>query len=249
MKVTACISLCPPAAEHGWFYDYQSFIAGVIALVAALLAVFVSWRQLEAAKAQLAETKRQADRDRAGKLRAARASLPAVLSLICDYAQQVGRALNRAWPVDATLYPDDVDPFASYQISIALPPFPAEALQALERVVELTDSDPVAERIESMLREAQVLGARTRELASGNELSVDQLGGYILQAASLYARAESLFEYGRRQSEAPAAEPLWDRVFAALNIMLIFREEVLAMARRERDAGLPPGEADTRPVY
>lgn len=249
MDIATYIGTASPVVERGWFYDYQSFIAGIIALVAALLAVFVSWRQLEAAKAQLAETKRQADRDRTGKLRAARASLPAALSLICDYAEQVGRGLDRAWPVDATLYPDDVDPLASYQISLVLPPFPVEALQALERVVELTDSDPVAERIESMLREAQVLGARTRELASGNELSVDQLGNYILQAGSLYARAESLFEYGRRQSEAPAIEPLWDRVFAALNIMLIFREEVLAMARRERDAGLPPGEADTRPVY
>lgn len=242
-------SVAAPVIQHGWVYDYQTLIAGDLALLAALIAAIIAWRQLRATRDQLDELKRQATRDQAGRLRAARASLPAVLSTICDYAEAVGRALNSGWPAAAVVYPNDVDPLATYRVTIVVPPFPSETLASLERVVELTDSDPVADRIESILREAQVLGARCRKLGAGDDASVGNLASYVLQAGSIYARAESLFEYARRQSDTAAAEPLWERVYVALSIMGVHRNEVLEMARRERDNGDSPGEADTRPVY
>lgn len=242
MNLTAYVGTPVAPVERGWFYDYQTFVGAMIALVAALIAA-------EIARRQLTETKRQAARDRAAKLRAARASLPAVLSAVCDYAEVAGRTLNSAWPVEAILYPDDVDPLASRRMTLNIEPFPAETLRSLERVVELTDSEPVADRIESILREAQVLAARTRKLGAGESLTTDHLTFYILQTASLYARAESLFEYARRQSNSLSTETLWKRAFAALSIMGIDREEVLEMARHERDRGEPPGEADTASTY
>lgn len=242
MNLTAYVGTPVAPVERGWFYDYQTFVGAMIALVAALIAA-------EIARRQLTETKRQAARDRAAKLRAARASLPAVLSAVCDYAEVAGRTLNSAWPVEAILYPDDVDPLASRRMTFNIEPFPAETLRSLERVVELTDSEPVADRIESILREAQVFAARTRKLGAGESLTTDHLTFYILQTASLYARAESLFEYARRQSNSLSTETLWKRAFAALSIMGIDREEVLEMARHERDRGEPPGEADTASTY
>jgi len=249
MNVTAYIGSGPTPTEHGWFYDYQTFITGLLALAAALIAAEIARRQLKAARDQLAETKRQADRDRAGKLRAARASLPTVLSAVCDYAEETGRHLNGVWPLEAKLYPSDINVLTTYRIKVTTSAFPADTLQSLERVVELTESSAVADRIESVLREVQVLGARTRKLGVGDDVSIDNLSAYILQAASIYARAESLFEYARRQSDGLATEPLWDRVFAALSIMGVRRENVLAMARREREHGDTPGEADTRAAY
>lgn len=249
MNVLIQFTTTPATVERGWFYDYQSFNAGVLALVAAIVALFIAWRQLKAARDQLAETKRQADRDRAGKLRAARASLPAVLSSVCDYAEETGKNLNAVWPLEAKLYPNDVNVLTSYRLKVTTPAFPLDTLRSLERVVELTESDAVADRIESILREVQVLSARTRKLGIGDDLSIDNLSAYILQTASIYARAESLFEYARRQSDDVATEPLWNRAFAALSIMGIDRENVLVMARRERDHGDPPGEADTAPAY
>jgi hypothetical protein len=242
MNLTAYVGAPLTQAERGWFYDYQTFIGAMIALLAALIAA-------EIARRQLAETKRQAARDRAGRLRAARASLPAVLSAVCDYAEVAGRTLNAAWPVDAMLYPNDVDPLASRRMTVSIQSFPAETLRSLERIVELTDNEAVADRIESILRESQVLSARTRKLDAGDNLTIDHLSFYILQTASIYARAESLFEYARRQSDGVSGETLWKRVFAALSIMGVDRDEVLETARHERDRGEPPGEADTASIY
>ncbi|GHH16167.1 hypothetical protein GCM10008023_19860 [Sphingomonas glacialis] len=249
LNITAYVGTPPPAVAHGWFYDYQTIIASGVALCAALIAAEISRRQLRSSREQLVEMRRQADRDRAGRLRAARASLPAVLSAICDYAETTARTLNGAWPAAAALYPDDANPLAAYRVTLAIAPFPSATLESLERIVALTDSDGVAERIESILREAQVLGARTRKLTTGDEVRTSMLAVYILQAASMYARAESLFEYARHQADGVAAQPLWERTFTALDIFDVSRREVIDMARRERDNGDPPGEADTRGVY
>jgi type II secretory pathway pseudopilin PulG len=249
MNLTAYVGGPVTQVERGWFYDYQTFIGAMIALIAALIAAEIARRQLKAAREQIVEARRQTDLDRAGRLRAARASFPAVLSAICDYADATARALYGAWPAVARLYPNDVDEAQDYRITAEIPPFPVGTLDALERVVELTSAEDVADRIESLLREAQVLGARTRKLETGDNLTVGHLSAYILQAASIYARAESLFEYARRQRDGLAVEPLWARVFVALSMFDIHEEQILAMARRERDRGDPPGEADTLPVY
>lgn len=249
MNVTAYIGAGPPTPDRGWVYDYQTLITGLLALAAAIITVVIARGQLRAQRQQLQDARNQVVRDRAARLRAARASLPAVLSAICDYAEATGRALQKVWPTAALLYPEDVNPLTAHLITVRIEPFPSVTLQSLERVVELTDNEVIAERIESILREAQVLGARTRKLATGDEIGTNLLSAYILQAASIYARAESLFEYARRQSDGPATEPLWNRVFAALSIFGVHQEEVLEMARRERDNSLPPGEADTRPAY
>lgn len=248
INITAYIGTPPPSVVHGWFYDYQTIIAGGVALVAALIAAEISRRQLQSSRDQLVELRRQADQDRAGRLRATRASLPTVLSAICHYAEQTARALNGAWPAAARLYPNDSNPFSTYRIAAAIEPFPTETLASLERVVALTDTDEIAERIESIFREAQVLSARTRKLPFGDDVSTSMLSGLILQAASMYARAESLLDYARHQTDGVAPEPLWDRVSVALNIFGIYQDEVLEIARRERDNGDTPGEADTRGV-
>ena len=131
---------------------------------------------------------------------------------------------------------------------VDVPAFPPELLAALERIVELTDVKAVAERVESILREVQVFGARGRDLQQGAEHTLPYLAGLILQTASIYARAESLFGYARRQSASVDEHELWDRVAAALSIAGVHRPEVDRMAHSERDAGLPPGEADTLPA-
>lgn len=56
-------------------------------------------------------------------------------------------------------------------MKVDFPAFPSEVLGALERVVELTDVEAVADRIENMLREVQVLSARTRPLVKGAEIN------------------------------------------------------------------------------
>ncbi len=224
-----------------WSDHWQTMITGVLALGAGVAAV-------RAARAQIEAAKQEATHTRKARLRAARASMPATLSAVCDYAQRVAEALNGAWPAQAILYPDDTPLYEERRFQISVPHFPLDLLTALERLIEVTNVDAVAERLESILREVQVLGARTRKLEHGDMISIHYLSGLILQAAAIYARAESLFGYARRQNEGVDPADLWDRVSAALNFSGVHRDEVTEAMRDERARGLSPGEADTRPV-
>ena len=238
-------------APRSFWYDYQTLITGLLALTAAVIAAWIARGQLRASETQIkvAIDQLEADRTRAaaersGRLRGARASLPTVLSSICSYSRDAARALHDAWPTPAKLYPDT--PLASaYRVSCEVPQFPVELIAPLERIVEFTDAPEVAERIESILREVQVFNARTDELKGGSTVSIGELASYILEAAAIYARAESLFDYARRQSETVSSKPLWDRVFAALLIFGVHDEIVKTKAQREKDNGLSPGEAET----
>jgi type II secretory pathway pseudopilin PulG len=228
---------------------YQTLITGVLAIAAAFIAADIAKGQLGAAKEQIEvardqinEAKRQADRDRYGRLRAARASLPAVLSGICKYAADAAEVLWKQ-RIDTASEPYG---HARWEVILPVPTFPNEYLPALERVVELTENDAVANRIEEILREAQVLDARTQGLAHGKTASFEYIIEMVIQAASIYARASSLLDFARRQSETVATDDLWDRTILALTSMQIYDQEVKDVARQQRDSGQSPGEADTR---
>ncbi|WP_157217999.1 hypothetical protein [Flavisphingomonas formosensis] len=235
-----------------WIYDFQTLITGLLAVGAALYAARFAQKQvnaarlqIEVARDQIAAIKDQADRERTARLRAARASLPTTLSSICEFAQEAGEALHAAWPAAAKLYPEDHDPNSVQPVTANLPPFPYELLDSLERIVELTDAEDVAERIESILREAQIFSARTRPLVSGTDINTDLLAIHIIQAAALYARAESLFTYARRKTPGVNSANLWDRVFAALTLMRVYEPAILEEAQKQRERGISPGEADS----
>ncbi len=268
----------PAQPEHGWLYDYQTLLTGILAFGAAAIAAFIAHGQLKAARlqiasnkeqveaqiaaaraqadtqiaaakeqadAQIAAVKEQADADRTARLRAVRASLPATLSAWCDYAQQVAQSLYNSWPHGARQYPNDVREHEFFDIRADLPILPPELIPPLERLMEVIDNEPVAERVESILREAQMLAARTRHFDQPQRLTLNDLSERILQAAALYARVESLFGYARRQKPSIDEENLWERTIAAVFLMGIYEDRVGDLGRQQRDAGLPPGEADT----
>jgi len=174
---------------------------------------------------------------------AVRVSLPGVLRAICEHAEAVGRGLEAEWPTAAILH--DVEPHTIYTVQASVPTFPPELIGPLTQTVEHCDDAPVIERIASIFREAQVLDTRTRVLGGGEALSLGQLAEIILEAATLYARAESLFAFGRGNSKTVDPEPLWDRMFSVLNIMQIRNPMVRAEANRQRASDMDPGEADT----
>jgi hypothetical protein len=235
-----------------WIYDFQTLITGLLAVGAAFYAARFAQKQvnaansqIEVAREQIAVAKAQSDHERGARLRAARASLPTTLSSICEFAQEAGKTLHAAWPSAAKLYPEDHHSNSVQPVKADLPLFPYELLESLERIVELTDAEDVAERIESILREAQIFSARTRPLVAGTDINTDLLAIHIIQAAALYARAESLFTYARRKTPGVNSANLWDRVFAALTLMRVDDPAVLKEAQRQRELGLPPGEADS----
>jgi hypothetical protein len=130
-----------------------------------------------------------------------------------------------------------------YAMIAQVPRFPQQLIPPLQQVLEHADDALVLERIASIFREAQVLDARTQPMGAGVRITIDELAEYILEAAALYARAASLFNFARGASHT-VTDDLWDGVFSALSIMEITIEKVIAKGREERLQGLPPGEGD-----
>jgi hypothetical protein len=228
-----------------WADHWQTTNAGILAVGAALGAAWIAKGQLAAQRAQIKLQVDQEDDRRTARLRAARASLPVTLSAICEYAERVAVDLKSRMIAE---------PFPLARGRPVLNPpvvFPVEAIAALERLVELVPAGPVAERIESILREAQVLDARTRDLHAGRAAAYDVVPFGLIQAASIHARADSLFGYARQHCTSISEEPLWDRVFSALDMMQVHEgewDDTLGLAREQRAQGMTPGEADVRPV-
>ncbi len=80
-------------------------------------------------------------------------------------------------------------------------------------------------------------------MGPGVRITIGELVEYILEAAALYARAASLFDFARGLSHTVTGD-LWNGVFSALALMEIRNEKVLAKGREERLQGLLPGEGD-----
>ena len=216
-----------------WLYDWQTLVSGLLALEAAAIA----WRQL-------GEQRRQARTDRSGKLRAARAALPLALNQVMSIAEMNARGLFAEWPVEsrASLATAIRAPLPTSRFNVA--GLPTDVIAVLERVIELCDNEPVAARLESILREIQIFESRSRP--SGlNQLKMEYgVVDYLEQVASIYARAESLFDYARGRYPGPSGYPLWDRVkVVARNMGMEVPALVKSMEAHEA-GGWAPGEAD-----
>lgn len=230
-------------APDNWLYNYQTLVTGLLAVGAALWTVRLGRQQIAAVDAQIMAAKAQADDDRTRRLRAARASLPAVLSAVCDYSEDAGRALHAIWNTEQwQLANADQSHLAAPCEPVQIPAFPDAAIQTFGAILELADDATVIGCIESMLSEVQILTARVRGLHEQSSISTHYMSELIQQAATIYGSAALMFRYSRRQTDVIDGE-LWPHVDAALSEMGI-HEPVISLAwRRERDQGLPAGAA------
>ncbi len=176
------------------FYDWQGIIGATLALGAAYYGGRILWKQIRVSEDQ--ETERQRRR-----FAAARATMPLLLSGICSYARDVAVALRGIYPAAGQTG------FGADSILETVPNLPAELPQSLERLIESTGNDALAEQLADLLGHLQVLHARIAEIPNlssgtvGLQLMVEE---YMLQVANVYADASSLFGYARREVEDPA---------------------------------------------
>lgn len=224
-----------------WLDHWQTMITGVLAVGAAAWAASISRGQLGAARSQILEQRDLERRTRQARLRAVRATLPSALSSVCGYAKQVSKRVQDSQDAAEIAATFGDRPGLRRE---PMPSFPSETLAILERVIEFVEADEVAKRIESILREAQILDVR---IADRSRFGALETAPTMLQAASVYARAESLFDFARNQSDTVDTTDLWDRTFAAFRIFGLNGERwqgVRDFAQRSRDRGNQPGEAD-----
>jgi hypothetical protein len=188
-------------------YDWQTLLAGTLALIGALLTVLAIVRQIRSAhddaNSQIRATKEDTDRQigwtvrleaerRRRDERAAKAVLPLAISPLIQYALDCLSLLSEASEGD------DEAEFGDHRIPI----IPTNVITPLREVARHAD-ETVSKQVETVLSKLQVQHARlTGQLArkpldGKRRLSRYELSGLVWDAADLYAQIARLFSYAR----------------------------------------------------
>lgn len=195
-----------PAAPHNLLYHYQTFITGVLAVIAAFVAVRVTRRQIEQ-QYELAED------NRIRHNAAARIALPLALDELCVYAQdctRVLKGLHRYKSQADTLYGNDDNPSVTVPTERlnGFPKIPPTLMTILSNCVETSDAEvsskiwELSSHLQMQNGRVRVLFARARGKSSGVAvLAKHELETYILDAVDIYARSISLFKFARGKSQ------------------------------------------------
>jgi hypothetical protein len=208
-----------PSGVARWIKDWQPSIAAVIAISAAALAY-------RGATRQLAQNERLERKRRSRKHASVRAMLPLALSRVSEYAEKSVIALNNLIP----LCQGESLPHNSPMNDLPQP-LPQETLEVFAEFIEYSD-DIDASLVETMVAWIQIHNSRVRGLIRNNQDPAGEvmvlrtnIEGSIIDAASIYAAAAALFEYGRRRGRQPPTNVTWDDVRRAFRNMRMWDED------------------------
>ena len=193
-----------------FLYDWQSIIAGLFAIVAALIGGMFIRRQIELSDQHEKERLRR-------KHAAARAMLPLALSSLSEYARECAQLLRNIHIQSQ----GEAVPLSALQ-NLKLPALPMDTTNDLRSMVEA--SGPTEGRaIATTLSNVQVLASRLSSLHIKSNTQVVVLANiedYIINAAEIQARADELFDYARGETEdVPASDPSVDSLRRAIFIL------------------------------
>lgn len=189
-------------------YDWQTLVGALIALGAAIWAG-------NYVRAQINQAERLDYDRRQQRFIAARSTLPLTLSSMSSYATNMGARLKTYHQhiVNENLHGLLFEPISP----------PADAIAALERMIEASDIASLNLMIRKMLSEVQLLQARAEELARpnlGDRVGIPpNIETYILQCAVIYAQAAALFDFARFSSDSPPDHVEWASAYNALSVI------------------------------
>ncbi|MDT0619892.1 hypothetical protein RM531_15575 [Salinisphaera sp. P385] len=208
-------------------HEWQTLIAGVLALSGAAATVWTLHRQMqhqrEMLDKQIQHQWEQHEDQRRRQARAARAMLPEDLSAICEYARDCGQLIHTAY----CDYPDH-DRVAEFG---PIPTLSDRVLANLQQLIEhLDESD--ADKLADLLECFQVQKGRffdalqtwkkAREDGSGPALSHKHIEHPLIETIVLYLLSEHCLGFARRESSHIAAFPAVtdDAVRRAMRLMI-----------------------------
>ncbi len=186
-----------------FLYEWQTLVAGLIALIGALGTIAIVKHQINLEKERYLN-------DRKSKMFAARAALPDALSEICKYAKHCVE-----YHSNSLLAHFEIEAVPNTTIVLTKPPF--EAANSIKESIEYLD--PVsAKKMFELLVFFQIHNARLTE----NDQSRETIDQFIFDAIKLYALSERLFPYARMiEDSAPDTELDKERIESYIFFNLI----------------------------
>jgi hypothetical protein len=182
-----------------WIYNFQTLIAGALALGGAVVTICGIWHQVR-------QSQRQEDERRRRQNLAARAMMPVALMEIHRYARECVSVL-------VPVLPDGPEQRIAAQIG-EIPPIPADALFTLRQSVEF-GSNEIAAWLSDLIRSLQIQHARITDAKHDIEregatiVLRSNILQYIVDSLDILARADKLYPYARRDTNV-APEKLQD---------------------------------------
>jgi hypothetical protein len=189
--------------------EWQTFIAAVIALLAAL-----SMNRI--VRSQIQQAERHENERRRRRYIAARSTLPMVLTEICRYAMEVTNYLR---PIHQQLTDaPEVKPPLPHP-----PIMPEQLFAAIERMIEAAEDERVVTHLRKIVSQIQILNSRltdrlierpTMMLVSTREIETN-----LRQCALIHATSGLLFPFARFQSEDLQETVEWRDLYNSLGIL------------------------------
>ncbi len=231
-------------------YHYQTLIGGAGALIAAIVTVWVIWKQIE----------QQYELEEGRRLRqsaAARTALPDALDDLCKYAQGCARQLAKIRDyrsVEDMMYPTMKADESFVRVPPGMlrefPQAPPSVISVLSRCVESAD-ESAAREISLLGATLQIQEARLQAVAENGEEGSDgnrlilfhSIDNLILDAVDLHARASNLFGFGRSGYNRTDFAPTQRNMSTALFLCDIDDDEypnIWDAVRRNYPEGKPP---------
>lgn len=185
-----------------FFFNWQTLIGGVFALIAA-------WIALKGVQAQIRQSKIESDRLRAKdqdvaerEEQAAKAILPLALSELSQYAEDCIRLLS-VYVVPATRTPPQVPDH------LDAPEIPPGAIEALQNSIRHAKPEH-ADKMAALIMKLQVQHSRlSGDLVRYRGRQFSQLNGtsWMIDAADVYASVATLYAYARKEDSLRTRSP------------------------------------------
>lgn len=184
-----------------WFYDWQTLIGGVLALMAALWAGSKVQYQI-----------RQVDTLHRNELlrrrNSARVMLPFALSSILAFCQKAGTNLAVAIEVLQEPICTGDDGFDNVIVAPSLNQieFPSSAIDALARFVECLDDNEQEKHVAELVAQLQIFHAKYEEQSDNTIPHLDSLYMLLVSAGTVKFLVETVFNYARFTDNASFAK-------------------------------------------
>lgn len=164
---------------------------------------------------------------------ALRASLPIRLSEVTHYAMEALGAVAACRTSGGVSKPA--------LTAFEPPDLPPTLVDGLERTIEALTKRSVNRRLANIIEQIQVLKVRMEGLS--NDRDKFWIDAVLIQAATVYAQAASLFEYARREKPSTVRRLTWENVLNAFNLAKMFGpryDETRATIARYDNSGMDP---------
>lgn len=136
--------------------------------------------------------------------------MPLRLSQVSRYATETMKALAAVRPRIGTA-----------NVTLEKPELPDNLVDGLERTIEAIGKKRVVKRLSNMIGEIQVIEARMSGLDLEHEVGAN-VDSYLIQAATIHAQADSLYDFARRRASGTPARITWGNIRTAFHIAQVY---------------------------